>query len=427
MHTTGQGFMMAFQAGGPHAQDRGLEAVAYAYKAMKDCPHEVTWKKQVGKDEFVTLHKEFKIVPRGIGLVIGCSTFPTWNTYPGLFASLVTGNAVVVKPHPGAILPLAITVSVCQEVLQESGFDPHLVSLVTDTVDNPCTQELVERPEVKIIDYTGSSSFGEWVESHAADAIVYTEKAGVNSIILDSVENMRDVSGNLGFSLCLYSGQMCTTPQNIFIPKDGIESADGHLTFDEVAGAIVKAVDWLLSDQGRANEVLGAIQNETTASRVDDVDGAVLRNGEPIEHAMFPEARTRSVKILQLDASEKDTFQQEMFGPIVYIISTDSTKQSVDLASSIASEHGAISCGVYSTNAQVIEHAVDTMANVGVPVSCNLVGNIWVNQSAAFSDFHVSGANPSGNATLSDAAFVVGRFNVVQCRTFVPQPQKVEA
>ena len=30
MHTTGQAFMMAFQAGGPHAQDRGLEAVAYA-------------------------------------------------------------------------------------------------------------------------------------------------------------------------------------------------------------------------------------------------------------------------------------------------------------------------------------------------------------------------------------------------------------
>ena len=59
MHTTGQGFMMAFQAGGPHAQDRGLEAVAYAYKAMLDCPSEVTWKKQVGKDEFVTLNKKF--------------------------------------------------------------------------------------------------------------------------------------------------------------------------------------------------------------------------------------------------------------------------------------------------------------------------------------------------------------------------------
>lgn len=49
MHTTGQGFMMAFQAGGPHAQDRGLEAICYAYKAMLDCPSSATWEKQVGR------------------------------------------------------------------------------------------------------------------------------------------------------------------------------------------------------------------------------------------------------------------------------------------------------------------------------------------------------------------------------------------
>jgi hypothetical protein len=38
MHTTGQAFMMAFQAGGPHAQDRGLEAVAYAWDEMRRIP-----------------------------------------------------------------------------------------------------------------------------------------------------------------------------------------------------------------------------------------------------------------------------------------------------------------------------------------------------------------------------------------------------
>ena len=427
MHTTGQGFMMAFQAGGPHAQDRGLEAIAYAYKAMLDCPTNATWKKQVGRDDFVTLEKIFTIVPRGIGLVIGCSTFPTWNTYPGLFASLVTGNAVVVKPHPGAVLPLAITVSVCQDVLKEAGFDPNLVTLVADCTNNPKTKELVEHPEIQIIDYTGSASFGNWVEEHAGNAVVYTEKAGVNSIIIDSVDNIKAVSGNLGFSLCLYSGQMCTTPQNIFIPKDGIETADGKMSFDEVATAIVKAVDWMLSDQGRANEVLGAIQNQTTADRVDQVSGEILREGHAIEHALFPDARTRSVKIIKTEAKQKKTFEQEMFGPIVYIVATDSTDESIELASLIAKEQGAISCGLYSTNEEVIEKTVDAMSQAGVPISCNLVGNIWVNQSAAFSDFHVSGANPSGNATLSDTAFVVGRFNVVQCRTFVPEPQKVEA
>ena len=173
--------------------------------------------------------------------------------------------------------------------------------------------------------------------------------------------------------------------------------------------------------------MLGAIQNHVTADRVDQVEGETLREGTPIEHAMFSDARTRSVKIVKLDASQREIYEQEMFGPLVYIIATESTDQSIEIASSIAKEQGAISCGLYSTNDAVIDKAVNAMSMAGVPVSCNLVGNIWVNQSAAFSDFHVSGANPSGNATLSDSAFVVGRFNVVQCRTLVPEPQKVEA
>ena len=45
MHTTGQGFVMAFQAGGAHALDRALEAIAYTYEAMMAVPSAVTWEK----------------------------------------------------------------------------------------------------------------------------------------------------------------------------------------------------------------------------------------------------------------------------------------------------------------------------------------------------------------------------------------------
>jgi hypothetical protein len=38
MHTTGQAFPMAFQAGGPHAQDRALEAVAYGFREQTRVP-----------------------------------------------------------------------------------------------------------------------------------------------------------------------------------------------------------------------------------------------------------------------------------------------------------------------------------------------------------------------------------------------------
>jgi len=184
-YTTGQGYMMAFQAGGPHAQDRGLEAVAYAYDALGEVPQFALWEKPQ-KNESLRVEKHFRIVPRGIGLVIASSTFPTWNSYPAMFADLATGNAVVVKPHPNAILPLAITVEIARTALAEAGFDPNVVTLASDTLEAPIAKALACREEIAIIDYTGSSAFGEWLETHAAQATVYTEKAGVNSVVIDS-------------------------------------------------------------------------------------------------------------------------------------------------------------------------------------------------------------------------------------------------
>ena len=77
MMTTGQGWMMAFQAGAPHAQERGLEAVAYAFREMNFVPGETIWEKPQGKNLPLVMKKHFQVVGRGVGLVIGCGTFPT--------------------------------------------------------------------------------------------------------------------------------------------------------------------------------------------------------------------------------------------------------------------------------------------------------------------------------------------------------------
>ena len=218
MHTTGQGFMMAFQAGGPHAQDRALEAIAYAYDEMKRVPQTANWSKPQGKADPLVLDKNWRIVPRGISLVIGCATFPTWNGYPAIFASLATGNSVIVKPHPGAILPLAITVKIARDVLKEAGFDPNMIMLAPDNADAPVTKDLVTNPDIAIVDFTGSNAFGRWVRENAATDVVFTEEAGINSIVIDSTSDFRGLCNNIAFSLSLYSGQMCTAPQNIFVP-----------------------------------------------------------------------------------------------------------------------------------------------------------------------------------------------------------------
>jgi len=49
MHTTGQSFVMSFQASGPHSNDRALEVVAMAYEELTRFASEVEWVKPMGK------------------------------------------------------------------------------------------------------------------------------------------------------------------------------------------------------------------------------------------------------------------------------------------------------------------------------------------------------------------------------------------
>lgn len=418
MHTTGQGFMMAFQAGGPHAQDRALEAIAYAYDEMKRVPQTANWSKPQGKADPLVLDKNWRIVPRGISLVIGCATFPTWNGYPAIFASLATGNSVIVKPHPGAILPLAITVKIAREVLKEAGFDPNVVMLAADNADAPVTKDLVTHPDVAIVDFTGSNAFGRWVRENAATDVVFTEEAGINAIVIDSTSDFRGLCNNIAFSLSLYSGQMCTAPQNIFVPASGIDTNDGKKSFDEVASGISTAIDNLLGDPERAATILGAVQNEATIKRVSDARalGNVVRHSSAVPVAGFEKARTASPLVLAIDAKNEAAWGEERFGPIAFVIKTGSTADAIALASGSARKKGAITASVYSTNEGVIDAAAKAFARAGVALSVNLTGGVYVNQSAAFSDYHVTGANPAGNACLTDSAFVANRFRVATVR-----------
>ncbi|MFC9694628.1 phenylacetic acid degradation protein PaaN [Kribbella sp. NPDC056951] len=416
-HTSGQAFVMAFQAGGAHALDRALEAVAYAHEEMSRYPAEALWEKPA-KGDPIRMQKNFTVTGRGVALVIGCNTFPTWNSWPGLFASLVTGNAVVVKPHPLAVLPLAITVEVCREVLGEAGFDPNLVTLAVEKAGDGLAKPLATRPEVKLIDFTGGSEFGDWLEQNATQASVFTEKAGVNAVIIDSTDAFKALTGNLAFTLALYSGQMCTTTQNLFIPAGGIETDEGHKSFEEVGAGIAGAMGKLLGDDARAVEILGGIVNNAVISRLDLAGeyGDVVLESRAIKHPAFPDAVVRTPLLVALEAKDTDVYGRECFGPVSFLVKTADTAESIELFRQTVTEGGAMTAGIYSTDAGVLDQAREAALDAGVALSENLTGPVFVNQSAAFSDFHGTGANPAANSTYTDGAYVASRFRVIQSR-----------
>ena len=79
--------------------------------------------------------------------------------------------------------------------------------------------------------------------------VVFTEKAGVNCVILDSTDDLDKAMDNLAFSLTLYSGQMCTAPQNIFIAEGGMRVGDATVSAEEVALKLREKIDALVFNE----------------------------------------------------------------------------------------------------------------------------------------------------------------------------------
>jgi len=280
---------------------------------------------------------------------------------------------------------------------------------------------MAKRREVRVIDYTGSTEFGEWLEREAHQAVAFTEKAGVNPIVIDSTGDYQGMLANLAFTLSLYSGQMCTTPQNIFVPRDGIDTDQGHRSFEELSGDLGDALDQLLSEPARATAILGAIANPDVLDRLERAGelGQVVHASQPVEHPEHPDAVVRTPALVAIESAQDRAAQAEHFGPVSLLIPTEGTEESLEAFERTVREHGAITAGVYSTRDEVQAMAREAALAAGVALSLNLTDGVYVNQSTACSDFHATGLNPAANASLTDLAFVTPRFHVVQSREHV--------
>lgn len=422
LHVTGQSYTQSFSGSGPNALDRGIEALAYAAKAMDEVRPTASWRRAFG-NENVALDKHYVLVPRGVALVVACASFPTWNAYPALFANLATGNAVILKPHPLAILPIAIVVEECRATLAAFGFDPNLVTLAVDTPERPIAQRYVDDPAVQIVDFTGSARYGSQLERTVTGKLLFTETAGVNSVVVESTTDLSRTATAIARATCLFSAQMCTSPQTIFVPRDGIAVADGRVSFDEVVTAIVQAINAIANDPPVAAGILGAIQAPATvelieclAREADGRDVRVARSAQPYAHREYPRARTLTPLVLVTARSRRDLYGEERFGPVLFIVPVENGDEAVREATDLARTQGAIACYLYSHDDGFVSRSVGAYEIAGANLSINLHGGMWINFAAAYSDYHVTGLNPAGNACLADLAFVASRFRIVQRR-----------
>ncbi len=182
------------------------------------------------------------------------------------------------------------------------------------------------------------------------------------------------------------------------------------------------SLDRMLGDDARAVELLGGVVNEGVLSRLEEAGsrGDVLVASRTVTHPSYADATVRTPTLISLSADEDaDVYESECFGPVAYLISTSGTDQSIDVFRDTVKRHGAMTAAVYSTSDAVIDDMREAALDAGVALSENLLGGVFVNQSAAYSDFHGTGANPAANASYTDGAYVASRFRIIQSRRHV--------
>ncbi|QYX75633.1 aldehyde dehydrogenase family protein [Streptomyces akebiae] len=407
-HTTGQPLQGALRAAGPRAQDRALEAVAQALAESERVPAELRWKSvdRGGRP----LQGTCALVPRGVSLLIGCPDFPLWNGYPGLFASLVTGNPVVVAPHPRSVLPLAITVRVARQVLAEAGHSPDLVTLAVAEPERQVHRRLATDPAVRIVDYTGSARFADWLEQHARQATVFASRTGLNTVVVDSTDDYRGLVRGLALASCRCNGTVRTTPQNILVPERGFGTDEGHKTLRDLGADLGDAVDRLLGHPARTARVLGAIVGDEVRGALTDAAryGPVLHASGPVPHPDHPRADLRSPLLVRLRAADERVYTREWPGPVSFLVGTESTPHSLALLRRTVARHGALYASVHSTDPLVLAAAETAALDAGVHLVENL-DDLPADPSSALAELPGCGTH-----------FVTGRFRVVRSRRHAP-------
>ncbi|MGP4051933.1 aldehyde dehydrogenase family protein [Streptomyces sp. 2A115] len=413
-HTTGQPPEAAFRAAGPRAQDRALEAVAQAFAESARVPADLRWESTPHRGLPSAMRGTCTLVPRGVSLLVGCPDYPLWNGYPGLFASLVTGNPVIVAPHPRSVLPLAITVRVARQVLVEAGHPPDIVSLAVAEPGERLHQRLAMDPAVRIVDFTGSARFADWLEQHARQATVFATRTGLNTVVVDSTEDYRGLMRGLAHSMCLCSGTVRTTPQNILVPRTGIATDEGRKSLRDFGADLGEAVDRLLGHPARVARLLGAIASEEARAALTQAAGygAVLHPSRPLPHPDRPGADLRSPLLVRLGARDGRIYAREWPGPVSFLVGTDSTSHSLALFRGTVGRHGALYAAVHSTDPLVLAVAESAALDAGVHLVQNLADDFPADPSSAGADLPASGAH-----------FVTGRFRVVRSRRYAaPAP-----
>ncbi|MDF2834568.1 MAG: aldehyde dehydrogenase [Paenibacillus sp.] len=271
-------------------------------------------------------------VPVGVAGLITPWNFPiaiaSWKSLP----ALVAGNAVVWKPATETPMIAAEFV----KAYEDAGLPKGLVNLVHGS-GSVVGSAIVDHPGIDLISFTGSNEVGKRINERAGALLKRTslEMGGKNAVIvMDDADLELAVDGIL-WSAYGTSGQRCTACSRVI----------AHASVkEELERRLLERIARLKLGNGLDESVqVGPVINRASLERIDGYvrlgleEGAKLLCGGRIAAESGPEEGHFYAPTLFTDVQpEMRIASEEIFGPVVSIISVHSLEDAVAINNAVA-------------------------------------------------------------------------------------------
>lgn len=263
-----------------------------------------------------------KYEPKGRVLIISPWNYPFHLSMVPLVTAVAAGNTVVLKPSEFSTQ----TGRIVREIVS-STFDEREVAVIEGGVET--AQNLLQKPFDHIF-FTGSPEKGRLVMAYAAENLssVTLELGGKSPVIIDKSADIRDAAEKIAWAKFLNAGQTCIAPDYVLIPgylqndfadalRDAFRkfSAAGDLTASSYARIISH------KHYERLNALIGdAIDRGARVKALSDYgnDGLFLP----------------PVILTDVDV-KSDVMNEEIFGPLLPVISVNDTDEAIAVVNSL--------------------------------------------------------------------------------------------
>lgn len=296
---------------------------------------------------------QWQVRKQAVG-VVGAITpwnFPSNMIIRKISPAIAAGCTVILKPSKDTPLSaLAL-----MELFDKAGFPEGVVNIVMGD-SSTIGQVLSESDDVQKITFTGSTEVGQTLNEQAAPTLknVSMELGGHAPYIIFPDADIERAVDTLIQTKFINNGQVCTSPNRIFIHKDIKE---------DVTNRLVEAIKEVTVGNGLDDTTVGPLINKDGVEKVveqlkdaTDKGAKVLAGGHKLEDGEYANGNFFEPTILDGVTKEMDIFYKETFGPVMPLITFEDEEEVIKDAND--TEFGLASY-FFATNI----HTIDNVSN----------------------------------------------------------------